>query len=151
MAAGLQAITFVYGLYDPTNGKLRYVGKTLDPEARLSGHLSQPHTRLREWIRSLKTLGLKPEMRILQECESDGSAEEMQWIQASIEGGCELLNAPGERNGRRPTERGAYNPHPPRQIGRVSDENWAIIKAAGGKNFTKWAVDVLLKAAKDSR
>jgi hypothetical protein len=35
-----------------------------------------------------------------------------------------------------------------RQLGRVDDETWAILKAAGGENFTAWAVAVLLRAAK---
>lgn len=53
--------------------------------------------------------------------------------------------------GRPPTERGAYNPHPVRQIGRVSDEDWQLIKAAAekrGETFTAWAVAVLKRAAK---
>lgn len=54
------------------------------------------------------------------------------------------------KRGRRPTERGAYNPHPPRQLGRVSDEDWEILKEsaeAAGKTFTEWAVPALLKLA----
>jgi hypothetical protein len=35
-----------------------------------------------------------------------------------------------------------------RQLGRVDDETWAILKAAGGDNFTAWAVAMLLRAAK---
>lgn len=53
--------------------------------------------------------------------------------------------------GRTPTERGAYNPLPPRQIGRVSDEHWAEIKDAAkrdGKTLTAWAIEILLKAAR---
>ena len=52
--------------------------------------------------------------------------------------------------GRRPTDRGAYNPHPPRQLGRVSDEDWASLKdaaEASGKTFTEWSVPALLKLA----
>lgn len=53
--------------------------------------------------------------------------------------------------GRPPTTRGAYNPHPARQLGRVSDEDWRTLKQAAeasDKTFTQWAVEVLLKAAK---
>lgn len=53
--------------------------------------------------------------------------------------------------GRPPTERGAYNPHPVRQIGRVSDEDWQTLKEAAetaGKPFSQWATEILLRAAK---
>lgn len=52
--------------------------------------------------------------------------------------------------GRRPTDRGAYNPNPARQLGRVSDADWALLKEAAeaaGKTFTEWAVPALLKLA----
>lgn len=56
-----------------------------------------------------------------------------------------------EKRGRPPTERGAYNPNPPRQLGRVSDEDWETLQEAArssGKKFTQWALGVLLRAAK---
>ena len=55
------------------------------------------------------------------------------------------------KRGRPPTSKGAYNPHPARQLGRVSDEDWRTLKQAAeasDKTFTQWAVEVLLKAAK---
>lgn len=55
------------------------------------------------------------------------------------------------RRGRPATDRGAYNPNPARQLGRVSDEDWETLKAAAekrGESFTQWAVAVLLRAAK---
>lgn len=58
---------------------------------------------------------------------------------------------PKPKMGRPPTKRGAYNPHPARQLGRVSDEDWQTLKDAAdaaGVTFTAWAVGVLLKAAK---
>ena len=58
------------------------------------------------------------------------------------------------KRGRPPTAKGAYNPHPARQLGRVSEEDWAIIKeaaAASQMTFTQWAIGVLLKAAKSKR
>lgn len=53
--------------------------------------------------------------------------------------------------GRKPTERGAYNPHPARQLGRVSDADWSTLKEAAeraGMTFTEWAVPALLKKAR---
>ena len=34
------------------------------------------------------------------------------------------------KRGRPPTERGSYNPNPARQLGRVSDEDWTLLKEA---------------------
>jgi hypothetical protein len=144
-------ITFIYGLHDPRTGALRYVGKSVDPQSRYAGHMTQPHSSVRGWIQSLTAAGLRPEMRILERCTSDGISEEMQWIQKSLADGCELLNSNSEHPGRKPTSRGAYNPHPARQLGRVSNEDWAVLKGACGDNFTQWAVPILLKAAAEQR
>ena len=56
-----------------------------------------------------------------------------------------------KKPGRPATERGAYNPHPARQLGRVADDDWEQLKAAAdrrGESFTQWAVRVLLRAAR---
>ena len=55
------------------------------------------------------------------------------------------------KRGRPATERGAYNPKPARQLGRVSDEDWEAMKAAAeaaGVSFTEWATQVLMRAVK---
>jgi hypothetical protein len=55
------------------------------------------------------------------------------------------------KRGRPATDRGAYNPNPARQLGRVSDGEWELLKAAAakrGESFTAWALAVLLRAAK---
>lgn len=54
---------------------------------------------------------------------------------------------PGAIRGRPP----AGGKTPVRQLGRVPDDEWEEMKAAaesGGKSFTQWAVEVLLKAAR---
>lgn len=59
-----------------------------------------------------------------------------------------------ETRGRPPTDRGAYNPHPPRIFGRVSNEDWETLQAAAqlsGKKFTRWAMEILLRAAKRTK
>jgi hypothetical protein len=53
--------------------------------------------------------------------------------------------------GRPPTERGAYNPHPARQLGRVSDEEWEQFKQAAyseGLKFTPWALGIIRRYIK---
>jgi hypothetical protein len=56
-----------------------------------------------------------------------------------------------KKRGRPPTERGAYNPNPARQLGRVGDAEWKTLQEAArkaGLPFTRWAVPILLAAAK---
>ena len=53
--------------------------------------------------------------------------------------------------GRPPTSRGAYNPNPARQLGRVSDDEWNEVKAAceaAGLSVVAWALPTLLKKAR---
>jgi len=52
------------------------------------------------------------------------------------------------RIGRPPKPKGEKYKTTARMLGRVDDETWAILKEAGGENFTAWAVAVLLRAAK---
>jgi uncharacterized protein (DUF1778 family) len=62
-----------------------------------------------------------------------------------------MIDMSKPKPGRPATERGAYNPIPARQLGRVSDEDWETLKAAAakrGESFTAWALGVLLRAAK---
>ena len=65
-----------------------------------------------------------------------------------------LCKTGSNKRGRPATERGAYNPNPARQLGRVSDEDWAELKAAAeaaGKSFTEWALPALLAKARRER
>lgn len=56
----------VYYLTDPRNGQPRYVGSSVDPERRLSQHISQTHNnRVREWIDELESEGLMPQIQIV--------------------------------------------------------------------------------------
>lgn len=53
--------------------------------------------------------------------------------------------------GRPATDRGAYNPNPARQFGRISDEDWQEIKEAcdaSGKSLVEWGLPVLLSKAR---
>jgi hypothetical protein len=57
----------------------------------------------------------------------------------------------GKRQGRPATERGAYNPNPARQLGRISDEDWSELKEAAdaaGQSMVEWALPTLLKKAR---
>ena len=74
---------------------------------------------------------------------------------AGWKGLAKMLDSPREnmkpQRGRPATERGAYNPNPARQFGRVSDEDWEVIKAAceaAGMSLVAWGLPSLLKKAR---
>jgi hypothetical protein len=71
--------------------------------------------------------------------------EEWEW---RICEGCGMSEKPAR--GRPATERGAYNPNPARQFGRISDKDWNELKAAAdaaGLSMVEWALPALLKKA----
>jgi hypothetical protein len=56
-----------------------------------------------------------------------------------------------KKQGRPATERGAYNPNPARQLGRISDEDWSELKEAcdaAELSMVEWALPTLLKKAR---
>lgn len=61
------------------------------------------------------------------------------------------MNKKKPQRGRPATERGAYNPNPARQFGRISDEDWNELKTAcdaAGQSMVEWALPSLLKKAR---
>jgi len=109
----------IYGLLDPRDGVVKYVGRTVNLKFRMMGHLNRgvevPSPR-RNWILELRSLGLAPKPIVFEECSRDVSdVREAHWIQ--VHAGPALLNQhafstlrAGETTlmPRRP----AYNPKP---------------------------------------
>ena len=90
----------IYGLLCPFDGKLRYIGKARNAEARLKSHLRDVrhrNTPLYQWIREVLSKGGVPKIMILETCSIDvWKIRERTWIAAAIEDGGFLLNvAPG--------------------------------------------------------
>lgn len=84
-------VTFIYGLCEPGSSEVRYVGKTDDPNGRLSEHMHCPtSSAMAEWLASLG--GKKPRVLILKVIEpgQDIAAIEREHIEAY--GGPKLLN-----------------------------------------------------------
>jgi hypothetical protein len=53
--------------------------------------------------------------------------------------------------GRPATKRGAYNPNPARQFGRIGDDDWNELKSAAdaaGQSMVEWALPALLRKAR---
>lgn len=88
---------YIYGLYDPRNKELRYVGKATDLHKRLIGHISlakgdvtNPKSK---WINELLSEGLNPEIRVLEETDENNWPDvEKKWIADCLAEGISLSN-----------------------------------------------------------
>lgn len=67
-------LTYIYGLVDPRNNKLRYIGKSDDPKVRFAKHIREAKrsTILHRcaWIRGLLNEGLSPKLILLMQIPS---------------------------------------------------------------------------------
>lgn len=105
-------LIYIYGIADPRDHLIRYVGKTeCSLGMRLSWHLKRPvNWRMGVWLKSLAELCVRPEIAVIELCRRNAwEAREAHWIRKLREN---LLNiSPGEpipektrplgRNGRR--------------------------------------------------
>jgi hypothetical protein len=88
----------IYGLVDPRDGSLRYVGKTSKSVSeRLYSHVNKPmawlKTPLAAWIVSLRLLGLRPEAFVIEYADGFAWREaEAFWIAYFRMIGADLLN-----------------------------------------------------------
>jgi hypothetical protein len=89
---------FIYGLIDPRNGHLRYVGRTKQGFAlRLSAHIRRAREasdrHVHSWIRGVLLAGMKPEIIPLEQSDADGWVEAEQfWIEYARSLGADLTN-----------------------------------------------------------
>jgi hypothetical protein len=76
---------YIYGICDPRNQELRYVGKALNMKQRILGHKQTAligHKRYScRWLKGIYQEGLEPDFFILETCTNDTWAEaERFWI-----------------------------------------------------------------------
>ena len=74
----------IYGLFDPIDRSLRYVGRTMHKlKKRLSGHMASPSgAPMRGWVRELKANGLRPTIELIETVPLAGAAaREAYWIE----------------------------------------------------------------------
>lgn len=87
---------YIYTLEDPRTQEVRYVGKTKNPKGRFHNHCNKLHnerSHKRNWINSLKVLGLRPKMRIIEEVEqNEWHFWEKYWIEQFKQWGFNLVN-----------------------------------------------------------
>lgn len=87
--------SLIYGLFDPRDGLLRYIGQTVSSlKERLRGHCKDKRFNHRTcWITCLKRLGLKPIIKPMVECPIEQACDEEAAMIASVRStGALLLN-----------------------------------------------------------
>lgn len=85
LIADRRPMRYIYVLLEPDADIVRYVGQTTDPKQRLVAHLACPgeNKAKDEWIKRLKTAGLKPRMEVVQRTKDNHEAAlaEEEWIE----------------------------------------------------------------------
>lgn len=76
---------YIYALCDPRDDRVRYIGKTDNPDRRYKAHLIEKSRTYRtNWIKSLAALGLKPKLKIIEivsfQSTTEWEARERYWI-----------------------------------------------------------------------
>lgn len=90
--------TYIYTLTDPTNNKVRYVGKTTNVKRRYYSHINKKSNQrlgnfyLRNWLLSLLNNGQKPILEVIDECDSNWEDLEKYWIAQFKQWGFKLAN-----------------------------------------------------------
>jgi hypothetical protein len=87
--------TYIYGLIDPTNNKISYIGQSIDPFRRWGEHCDiHAHTSKGEWIHRLAASGIKPIVVILDEVHGGNVFDvELWWIEFGRRMGWPLTNS----------------------------------------------------------
>lgn len=90
---------YIYGLFDPRDTSLRYVGQTIETEKRLREHLRIfDGTPKSHWITEVLSCGLSPKLIVLNEVpRKEADVCETETIDRYRALGCDLLNV--HRNG----------------------------------------------------
>jgi len=97
---------YIYGLADPRDHVIRYVGKTVKPlYERATGHMNDPtNARMAEWVESLDAVNVVVEIVALEICTpKTWELEERKWIARMRRIGT-ILNL--DRGGIRGSQRG---------------------------------------------
>jgi hypothetical protein len=104
---------YIYGLVDPRDLSLRYVGKSANPRLRVNYHASEGGgLRTYHWIWTLRVLGFEPLLQTLRVMPpgEDAAAAEREEIAGAASRGCPLLNTFGAPGLPKPLNRNNIGP-----------------------------------------
>jgi hypothetical protein len=119
--------TKIYTLIDPRTGDRRYVGRTVQSLAqRLRAHDADARKKTNKratWIKELKSIGLSPQMVLLDEVPEDKArSAEVEWTLKLMAEGCDLLNDGIGRGGcQHPKRIVTWTPELDSMLGNVAD------------------------------
>lgn len=86
---------YIYGLIDPTNQAISYIGRSSDPTERWSSHIDdEVDTAKTRWLRKLKASGIHPVVVVLEKVDQDRNAGEVErmWVDMGLRLGWPLTN-----------------------------------------------------------
>lgn len=140
----------IYGLIDPRNGQLRYVGQSIRGLRRPVEHWKNKRHReakdhCHTWVRSVLRDGFVPEVEIIQECSSFAELDEAEdfWIAYFRFIGCNLTNTHTCGKG----TKGLPSP----TKGRKLSEEHKMKIAASRKGIKPWHAGLKLKELRPER
>jgi hypothetical protein len=105
----MKETVFIYGLHDPRDGQLRYIGASKDLSKRLVLHFCpaslRPDSPKNQWLNELVKAGIRPTVSVIEEATKENwRTRERFWIQHHRERGASLTNThPGGEGGARTT------------------------------------------------
>lgn len=87
--------SYIYGLVDPIDNEIRYVGQSLEPHIRIGEHLrDRTGSPKSVWLQALYAKSLIPLVVILETVSCDDPYyRERHWINRLYILGCKLLNS----------------------------------------------------------
>lgn len=129
-------ISYIYCLKDPIDGKIKYIGKSIDPYKRYSDHLKKhkyKSTTKNNWIKKLHSLNEKPILEILDAVpDNEWSFWEKYWIGLFKTWGFILYNLTGGGDG------GNFGP--------ISNKK--ISEKLKGRKFSEKTLSIMKESAK---
>jgi predicted XRE-type DNA-binding protein len=109
---------YIYALVDPFTDQIRYIGKSVRPQERLTNHCNDTSKTWRtNWIQSVLAKGNKPKLLILETLENNAEWQsvEKEWIAKGRSLGWSLTNC---------TDGGDGLVNPPEEVRQKMRQTW---------------------------
>lgn len=150
-------IVRIYTLSDPFTGRVRYVGRTVNPlERRLKEHIRcATKGKLKDkkkeiWIKSLVEKGSTPVIKLIQESDLDNfQADEKRWVKHYRDEYHDLLNIKEGGDGALGGHFVQWDDEKKALLGVVSDSKLAKIMGITRKAISYWREQLGIAASYD--